>query len=141
MASPVQEKSLVIVYHADCIDGSAAAWAVSRAWHVKNNITYIPYEHFNNTAAEDDIRAVITPGTALYFVDVVPEKYFLDELMSPAKSGLSKLKAIHILDHHKSAAGALKGYRAPVTGANTPALEIHIDPAKPSAAKMDFQRR
>ncbi len=127
---------LIIVYHADCIDGCAAAWVVSMAQDAKtkNNITYVPYEHFNSVPAKDKIRAAISSGAELYFVDITPAKHFLNELMSSPK-----LKAVHILDHHKSAAKALKDYKAPVTGNNTPALEIHIDPVQSSATKMIWE--
>lgn len=132
MVSSAQEKSLIVVYHANCIDGSAAAWAVSKA-HPQKSAAYIPYEHSDSAAAENKIRAAISAGAEIYFVDVAPEKSFLDELM------LSKLQAVHILDHHKSAADWLRGYTAP-THINTPALNIHVDIAQTSASKMVWQR-
>lgn len=120
--------SLIIVYHANCIDGAASAWAVAKAHKAEETAIYLPYEHFNHPAAEKKIRAAANPDAEIYFVDVAPEKDFLDELLASA------VKSIHILDHHKSAAEALKNYPP------SSRLEIHIDPARHSAAKMVWER-
>ncbi len=116
-----QSSPLIVVYHADCIDGAASAWTIAKALDDKN-ISYIPYDHADRAASEDKIRAALAPGAEVYFADITPEKHFLNELLTSAQT-------VHILDHHKSAAEMLNGHHA----LN---LKTHIDPEAPSAAKM-----
>jgi len=139
---------LVIVYHADCIDGAACAWSVAKAAgsdynkkHPDPNVTYIPYAHHNVEDAQQQIRAALTPQTRLYFTDVSPAPAFLNELMIPDTDGQAKAASIHVLDHHASAADTLKNYQAPaVTPAHKqPALEIKIDAGRSSAARMVWE--
>ncbi len=126
-----QNSPLIVVYHEDCIDGAASAWIIAKAHSAENpdlqgKVTYIPYTHADKGVAEDKIRASLSSNAKVYFVDITPEKYFLDELISFAGS-------IHILDHHQSAVARLDGYK------NTPKLEILLDPAAASASKMIWQ--
>lgn len=139
---------LVIVYHADCIDGAACAWGVAKAagsdYNKRTpdpNVTYIPYEHHNVDDAQKQIRAALTPQTQVYFADVAPTPAFLNELMTPTAEGTAKIKSVHVLDHHASAADALKDYKPPAikTGDTAPALEIKIDPGRSSAARMVWE--
>jgi hypothetical protein len=123
MASP-SKNNLVVVYHADCIDGAASAWIIDKAKGGKD-ITYIPYDHADHAASENKIRAALQPDTEIYFADLTPKKHFLNELIIAGRN-------IHILDHHKSAAEMLKDYRAPN-------LNIHVDAAAASAAGMIWQ--
>jgi len=121
MPSP-QKDHLVIVYHADCLDGVASAWIIDKAVGAGKGITYIPYDHADHAGAESKIRAALQPQTEIYLADLTPEKAFLDELVSSGRN-------IHILDHHKSAAEKLKDYDAPN-------LHIHMDASSGSATRM-----
>jgi len=121
----VQESSITIVYHADCIDGAASAWIIAKALGDKK-VACIPYDHADKATAEDKIRASLAPGTEIYFADITPEKYFLNEL-------LSSVQTIHILDHHKTASAMLEDYK------RTPTLQIHVNPEAPSASGMIWQ--
>jgi len=125
MVSPAQTEPVIVVYHADCIDGAASAWIIAKTIKDKN-VTYIPYAHADSAASEDKIRSALVSGAEIYFADLTPEKPFLDELLSLARK-------VHILDHHQSAAARLAGYK------DTPHLKIHINPESPSAAKMIWQ--
>lgn len=128
-------ENIIIAYHADCIDGAASAWAVTESLqqrNIKANITYVPYEHSSADIAEDSIRAALSqPSAKIYFVDVAPEKHFLDELMTTENGRISE---IHVLDHHKSAGRRLKYYTPPALSGVS--LEIKIEDKEASAARM-----
>ncbi|HEX2753293.1 MAG TPA: hypothetical protein VHP34_09400 [Alphaproteobacteria bacterium] len=141
-------KPLVVVYHADCIDGAACAWSVAKAWgqddpHTQknSNITYIPYAHHDVEDAEDKIRKALSPDAEVYFVDVAPTPAFLDELMTPDDKGTAKAQKIHIMDHHVSAADMLDGYQPPAApnGTTAPQLNIKIDKTRTAAAAMVWE--
>jgi nanoRNase/pAp phosphatase (c-di-AMP/oligoRNAs hydrolase) len=118
------KKPLLIVYHADCIDGAAAAWVIGQA---KNEaISYVEYNHDDPVRAEEKVREALGEHTDLIFTDVTPNKKFLEELLADGK-------IIEILDHHKTAAQQLKDI-------NHPNLTVHLDPDAPSAAKMAWQQ-
>lgn len=152
MQAREDKKPLVIVYHADCIDGAACAWTVAKAWGAvdeklstrpaqPSNVTYIPYAHHDVDAAEQKILSALTPDAELYFVDVAPTSTFLDTLMTPDENGQAQIKKIHVLDHHVSAVDMLADYKAPVApvGSTVPALEMKIDNTRTSAAAMVWE--
>ena len=130
-------RHLIVVYHEDCIDGLASAWAFDLKWGPDPNVhvSYIPYGHHTIPEAQEQLRKEMVAGSEIFFVDVAPSKVFLDELMSPLASGLPPAKAVRVMDHHKSAGEALAGYTPPVD-AQAPKLEIHIDDHHPSADNM-----
>lgn len=138
--APAPHRHLVVVYHEDCIDGLASAWAFDLKWGPDPNVhvSYIPYGHHTIADAQDQIRKELVAGSEIFFVDVAPTKQFLDELMSPAASNLPAPKSVRVLDHHKSAAEALKDYQAPANQ-NAPVLDLHIDANHPSAANMVWE--
>ncbi len=135
-----EKRHLIVVYHEDCIDGLASAWAFDKKWGREDNthISYIPYGHHDIPGAQEKIRSELSQGAELYFADVAPQKAFLDELMAPLTSGLPALKAVHILDHHGTAAEELANYKAPAD-LEAPTLELHIDAEHPSAANMIWE--
>lgn len=137
-----KEKPLIIVYHGNCIDGAACAWAVAKSRGIDEvspaNVTYIPYEHYAAAKAEEKIRAALAPEAEIFFADVAPKRAFLDELMTP-EAGHPKVEAVHILDHHKTEAEALKGYVPPAADGSGPQLEIFIEAEKLSAARMIWE--
>ncbi len=141
---PTDAKPLIIVYHADCVDGAACAWTVAKKHGVADkpdpNVTYIPYAHHDVAAAEAKIRAALKPGATLHFVDAAPEKKFLDELMTPDASGQPKVATLNIDDHHESAARDLADYKAPQTDGLQPVLDITIRESQHSAAHMIWQK-
>jgi len=137
------EKPVIIVYHADCIDGAACAWIVAKAKGLDgdpqpSNVTYIPYGHHNAAESQQKIRDSLKSDAELYFVDLAPEKAFLDELMTSANGtdGTMQVSAIHIYDHHKTAAHNLKGYTSPNPRNAEPQLNIVIDDQRASASAM-----
>lgn len=139
-------KPLIVVYHANCVDGAACAWCVAKAHGVDTSdgkkgqdVTYIPYAHHDRKEAEKQIRAALKSGAALYFVDVAPTREFLDELMTPRPDGQAKVANISVMDHHETETRALKGYTPPFTNGAQPGLNIVIDPNIKSAARMVWQ--
>lgn len=137
---------LVIVYHADCIDGAACAWGVAKAHGIDkmkdkdSNATYIPYAHHDVEKAQEQIRAALKENAKVYFVDVAPTPKFLDELMTPDADGKAKAESIRVMDHHESAAKDLKGYTPPAVTGPQPKLEIQIEERRQSAALMVWQK-
>lgn len=126
--------STVIVYHQHCLDGLAAAWIAHGKLKADGaDIHFIPYSHHMRKDAEKEILAQIGPATSLLFVDVAPDRAFLDRLMAAQVSG------VQIIDHHKTAAEALSGYKKPADG-KSPALDICLDAGHPSAANMVWEK-
>lgn len=138
-------KPLIIVYHADCVDGAACAWTVAKAHGVdrkpeeQKNVKYIPYAHHNAAAAEEEIRQSLKEGGQLYFVDVAPNRGFLDELMTPDDNGRAKVAGINVMDHHHSQVRDLKDYQPPAGEGAQPSLKLHLDSQLRSAAHMVWQ--
>lgn len=130
-------RHLVVVYHEGCIDGLASAWAFDQRFsgHENMHLSYIPLGHHDIPAAEDKIRREIDAGAEIYFVDVAPSKKLLDEIMAPLASGLPPATAVTVIDHHKSAADILAGYKPP-EDMQAPKLSLQLDPEHPSAAIM-----
>ena len=132
-------KNIVVVYHDSCVDGLTSAWALHQKWasEPQTSVTYIPYAHHKTKEAESSILAALQPDAEIYFVDIAPRKALLNELMSPDVNGNKKVLAVHILDHHLTAAKNLAQYRPPVVaGFTPPALDIQIEENHPSASSM-----
>lgn len=130
---------LVVVYHEDCIDGAASAWAFHQKWKDdrKTNIEYIPYSHHTAEETEKKILSKLRPETQLYFADVSPSPSFLDILLSPTQ----ELASVTITDHHKTAAENLAQYSPPeFKGFTPPHLEIQIMEDAPSASGMVWKK-
>lgn len=137
MTEPVRH--LVVVYHENCIDGLASAWALHQKWGLDPGtvMMYVAYAHHKPGSSEKSILDALKPGTELYFVDVAPEKGLLDDLLSPDASGGQKLASVHVLDHHRTAAANLAQYKPlAISGFTPPALELQLHENHPSAAKM-----
>jgi nanoRNase/pAp phosphatase (c-di-AMP/oligoRNAs hydrolase) len=134
-------KHLVVIYHEGCIDGLASAWAFDQRFtgHENVHLSYIPLGHHDIPAAEEKIRREIEAGAEVYFVDVAPSKKLLDEIMAPLSSGLPPAKSVTVIDHHKSAADILAGYRPP-EDTQAPRLLLLLDPEHPSAAHMVWDK-
>ncbi len=91
----INEKNIVVFYHADCMDGYASAWAM---WKVfANKARYQAVRH--DTPMPD-----FPIGAELYIVDFC---YSMDELVSAAK----KARKIVVLDHHISAQKDFESYQ------------------------------
>lgn len=120
---------VLVVHHGDCIDGLSSAWVFDRKWG--GGIAYLPYIHHRRAEGEASITDALAQGDTLYFVDVAPEKDFLDRLMQDGKA-----ESIHVIDHHKTAAEALSGYVAPASGTR---LTLTLDPARPACARMVWE--
>ena len=86
-------KSIVVIYHAPCPDGFAAAYA---AWlKFSDNASYLPAGHGQNF----DVNLA---GKEVYMLDFSLKRPQLEEIFAQAKSFL-------ILDHHKTAQEDLEG--------------------------------
>jgi len=89
------EKNIVVFYHADCMDGYAAAWAV---WKVFcNKARYKAVRHYTPMPDFPD-------GAELYIVDFC---YPMDVLVSAAK----RASKVIVLDHHISAQKDFEDYQ------------------------------
>lgn len=131
-------RQLLVIYHMDCIDGLASAWAVHCQWGDDPSVRldYIPYGHHNIEEAENIIREHLrAPETAelldVVFVDVAPTRAFLNELLTPP----TRTSRVVVADHHKSAAESLQNF-IPPAGDGVPELHLRIDAQHPSAANM-----
>lgn len=83
----------VCIYHAHCLDGFAAAWAVWAQWG--DEVTFIPASYGEEPPAGIE-------GADVLIVDFSYKRPVLDEMAKRAHS-------IVILDHHKTAAEDLAG--------------------------------
>jgi len=84
----------LIIYHADCVDGFAAAWAASSAFPADRYVELCP-------AVYREPPPDVT-GREVYVVDFSYPREVLLDMHARAKSLL-------VLDHHKTAAAALEG--------------------------------
>lgn len=93
----------VVVYHRDCADGMAAAWAAWRALGSDHHMRYLPlgYEDAQEAAAHPDIEW----ADVVYFVDFSWKRRALLMLLAQGKD-------VVVLDHHKTAAAELTGIEA-----------------------------
>lgn len=134
----LENRHLIVIYHVDCIDGLASAWAVHchYAHDPEIKIDYVPYGHHNIEEAENTIRQFLRAEDKanlmdVVFVDVAPTPEFLTELLTPP----ARATRVVVADHHKSAGEALEGFKAP-EGDGVPELYLNIDAQHPSAANM-----
>lgn len=88
-------KNILVLYHADCMDGYAAAWAMWKFFF--NKARYIPVRH-------QSAFPEFSEGTEIYIVDFC---YPVEELLLAAQ----KAKKITVLDHHISAEKEFKAYQ------------------------------
>lgn len=98
----LDDKKVLVLYHADCMDGFAAAWA---AWKEFNNKAYYKaVRHYNPLPDFAD-------GSMLYIVDFC---YPMQELVEAAQ----RAKKIVVLDHHISAQKDFEAYQkhSPIPG-------------------------
>lgn len=92
----INEKNILVLYHADCMDGYAAAWA---AWKVfTNKARYQAVQHYTPLPHFPD-------GVELYIVDFC---YPIDVLVSAAQ----RASKIVVLDHHISAQKDFETYQS-----------------------------
>ncbi|MCK5831090.1 MAG: DHH family phosphoesterase [Methylococcales bacterium] len=89
------KKKIVVLYHADCMDGFAAAWAMWKVY--ANKAGYQAVRH--NTPLPD-----FSEGMELYIVDFC---YPIEVLVTAAK----RASKITVLDHHISAQKDVEAYQ------------------------------
>lgn len=114
----------ICIYHGNCADGFTAAWVVRRK---------LPGFEFHAGTYQDAPPDVT--GRDVLMVDFSYKRPVLLEMAKSARS-------IVILDHHKSAAAALAGFREPApfeawTDDGFPLVE---EDAEPVAALFDMER-
>jgi oligoribonuclease NrnB/cAMP/cGMP phosphodiesterase (DHH superfamily) len=117
----------LIIYHADCIDGLAAAWTTQRAL-AGTDCIFIAYDHAEGAAAENAVRAALGDAGQVYFVDIGPRAEFLAELRQAAPA-----VPVTVIDHHVSSSFELAQV-PPQAG-----LKVKIDTHHPSAANMVWE--
>ena len=81
----------VVVYHADCPDGSAAAW-VAHAY-LARDITYFP-RHYSDSCDAEIVEA--SRDCVVYYLDFSTSRQNLKTLARTAH-------AVYVIDHHKTA--------------------------------------
>jgi len=110
------------IYHANCMDGFAAAWVVNQAIYAKgNDLCFYP-----------GVYGEAPPDVAGMGVILVDFSYKRDVLLKMAEGASS----IRIIDHHESAQEALAGIENE-EGDYCP-IEVHFDMAK-SGALMTWE--
>lgn len=109
---------MYVIYHADCLDGLAAAWLMHRKYPLA---TYIPAEY-------GDPLPQVNADADIFIVDF---SYTADQLIELCQSR-SPDRTVVVCDHHKSAIEHLLGYWKAV--ADRPSnLELHLDLTKSGA--------
>lgn len=109
----------ICIYHANCCDGFAAAWAARRA--LGPYVEFIPAQY--KTAPPD------VSGADVVIVDFSYKRPVLEQMALTARS-------ILVLDHHKTAQSDLAGLPEPVGGQ----WEAHRSAAGNPAALFDMSR-
>lgn len=129
----VQDKNptLIIVRHANCLDGDVSSMIEEAAQRERGvqDVKRIAYRHFAPEDSEKEIRAALTPGAQVSFVDIAPRRDFLDELVREKNVG-----GVSIIDHHQTAARELAGYSHPL-------VDVCIDETRESAAGYAWKLR
>jgi oligoribonuclease NrnB/cAMP/cGMP phosphodiesterase (DHH superfamily) len=129
MAAMKEKLPLIVVYHADCIDGAGAAWAVSKSDMAANRqVHYAPYEHADYATGEAAIQKNLSREAEVVFVDVAPRRTFMKVLLSD-----QNVRHVTVLDHHKTAAEKYADFPP------SDRLTMNVKPNLPSAAKMVWQ--
>lgn len=120
--------TLLCIYHGNCADGFGAAWAVRERCRRSN----IPVEF--HAGVYQSLPPDVT-GRNVLMVDFSYKRPVLLEMAETAKT-------ICILDHHKSAAEDLAGFREPAPWAEWKdgSLELVRDGEPPIAALFDMDR-
>jgi hypothetical protein len=104
----------LVIYHAHCPDGFAAALA---AWlHFDGQGEYLPMTHEQALPPLD--------GREVYMLDIAFER-------APMEQAASRAAKLVVLDHHQSAADALAGFTCPCGS-------VHFDMDK-SAARLAWE--
>lgn len=80
------DKTIVCIYHKDCVDGFAAAWVVRSRF---------PNAVFHSATYGDDVPAV-PPDSVVYIVDF---SFPMDKLVALCE----RVSMVHVFDHHASA--------------------------------------
>lgn len=90
-------RGVVVLYHADCLDGMGACMAAySRFYDDEIDASYLPVKYGQPIPSFDD-------GLDVYIVDFSYPRDVLEKLKS-------RCRKLVILDHHKSAEVALRGF-------------------------------
>ncbi len=119
---------LLCIYHGNCADGFGAAWAV----HQRCKRSGISVEF--HAGVYQDPPPEVTDHHVL-IVDFSYKRPVLEQMAEQARS-------VVILDHHKSAAEDLAGFRepAPFEEWNDDGLPLVADDKEPIAALFDMER-
>ena len=87
------EKKMMVLYHAECVDGFTAAW-VARGLYLERDVEYIPVKYFE---PPPDVT-----GKEVLILDFSYPRGVLEEMYAKAAKLL-------VLDHHATAQEALAG--------------------------------
>lgn len=91
--------SRVVIYHANCYDGMAAAWAAQRALGL--DIDRIP-ANYGDSNLEKELTEELSPEDEVYILDFSFKREFM-------KSLYENVGSLVVLDHHKTAQKELDG--------------------------------
>ncbi len=142
------KKASIIVHHDD-IDGIASAWVLIKKEFERKSIrkradtTLISRCHQHKEVCNKKIEEAFAQNkkqgfvSDLYFVDSLPDKKLLDKIIMLNKNTKRTVGNIHLFDHHKvNDLEDLRKYTPPEEFEGMPMIGIHIDPERPSAARM-----
>lgn len=93
--------NITCIYHANCVDGFTAAWAVYRATYGAAETRFIPASY-----GDAPPPVINYAGTHVVIVDFSYPRDILEDMAQRALS-------VVVLDHHKTAAQNLKGLTPP----------------------------
>ena len=99
-----ESKNIIVIYHANCADGMAAAWCMYKLFGVKAQ--YVP-GNYSKPLTEDVV------GKEIYLVDFCYPREVMQEMVRKADK-------VVLIDHHKTAIKAMLEPE-PIVG-----LEMHV---------------
>lgn len=90
-----------VFYHAPCLDGAVAAWAVHKTYG--DSVRYVGLDHADYSQIKDKILQNVTPDSIAMFVDFAPRRDILEDI-------IEQIRGIEVYDHHVTAEKDLLPY-------------------------------
>lgn len=143
---PTQTKPVMVVYHADCIDGAASAYILAKSMGIQSPgrskyMTFIPYEHSCFEKDQQTILNSLKDNMDIFFLDVAPRKDFLNELIALNETGYAKIKSITVFDHHNTTTRTLMPYKEYFENIPSLKIKLKIESNELSAAKIVWNEK
>lgn len=92
-----------VFYHAPCLDGAVAAWAVHKTYG--DSVRYVGLDHADYRIIKDKILQNVTQDSIAIFVDFAPRRDILEEI-------IDQIRGIEVYDHHVTSEKDLVPYMA-----------------------------